>query len=166
MRKFILLLCFPYYVSAQKAAIVDIDSVILTMPEIKKAKARIDSVVYVLQKKLDALSDSLAEKIDSIKATVKPGEKVKPELVKQIDDAQKKLEDWQANAEKYLQKFQAELRVPFEKKAKEISLIVAKENGYSALVDCSVRGKGILYSEDPPVEITQLVIKRLKTKKP
>ena len=145
---------------AQKIALVDIDSVINSLPETAIAKGKLDSMLSRLQQKFDLMSDSMK----LLYAQVPHGEASESEkkaYVKKVNDLQNRIFDFQKKASNELECFRQALRAPIESKVKKQSIELARSEHYFALVENSKQDLGYRYTTIQPVDITTLVIRKL-----
>lgn len=134
-------------VSAQKIGYVDLQEIMTLMPEYKKANTDMESFSKSLEDELKKMSDEFQKKV----ADFQKGEKTMPEAIRnvkqqELQDMQTRIQDFQQSAQENIRKKEAELLKPIIEKAKGAIAQVAKEGGYSYIMDSSVAG--FLYKPD------------------
>ncbi|OYU97089.1 MAG: hypothetical protein CFE21_02025 [Bacteroidetes bacterium B1(2017)] len=134
-------------VKAQKFAYIDLQELMVLMPEYKKAATHMEAYNDTLKTASDMMVKEFQKKV----ADYQNAEKTMPASVKEMK--QKDLQDMQNNIEGYQQKMQEDLRnkqeeliKPIIEKAKNAISAVAKEGGYSYVFDSSVAG--LLYKPE------------------
>ncbi|HEY6160755.1 MAG TPA: OmpH family outer membrane protein [Bacteroidia bacterium] len=148
----------PLIAIAQRTAVVDLDSVISSMPETKIAMGKLDSALAYYQLKLNILSDSLDIVLKTWPRWTGTQKVAQNKKVKQIKDDIRNL---QRKAENELEEYRLCLREPIAYKARQLCIKVGKQNNYSSLVEVSRRNKGILFTDGEPDDITWRVISEI-----
>ena len=144
---------------AQKIAHVQLDSLITMMPESKVAQDLAQSYLKDLEKQVATMETELQTKYQSYMADAAGmSDLVKQTKEKELQDLNKRIEDFKASAQQDYQRKYAEMSKPIYDKAKKGIDIVAKENGYKYVLDTSTGN--VLYSEAAE-DILQLVKKKL-----
>jgi outer membrane protein len=146
---------------AQKIAHIQLDSLITMMPESKVAQELAQSYLKDLEKQVATMETELQTKYQDYMANGQ----TQPDLVKQakekeLQDLNKRIEDFKASAQQDYQRKYGEMSKPIYDKAKKGIDLVAKENGYKYVLDTSTGN--VLYSEAAE-DILQLVKKKLET---
>ena len=146
---------------AQKIAHIQLDSLITMMPESKVAQELAQSYLKDLEKQVATMETELQTKYQDYMAN---GQN-QPDLVKQakekeLQDLNKRIEDFKASAQQDYQRKYCEMSKPIYDKAKKGIDLVAKENGYKYVLDTSTGN--VLYSEAAE-DILQLVKKKLES---
>ncbi len=146
---------------AQKIAHIQLDSLITMMPESKVAQELAQSYLKDLEKQVATMETELQTKYQDYMANGQ----TQPDLVKQakekeLQDLNKRIEDFKASAQQDYQRKYGEMSKPIYDKAKKGIDLVAKENGFKYVLDTS--NGNVLYSEAAE-DILQLVKKKLET---
>jgi hypothetical protein len=161
MRLLALLLLLPALLPAQKAAVVDVDSLIKLMPETKIAVHKLDSAFSVYERQLDILSDSM----EWLSKHAPHGQDVPSEMkigyIRKVNRLSDRIRDFEKKAETELESYRLQLHDPIEKKVKEMCIRIAKQKGYAALIPLSKKEEGLLYYPGEPDDITTLVISEI-----
>ena len=151
MKKLIVLFALAAFmfsgnVMAQKMAHINLNDLLLLMPERKKAEADIQEYAKTLDSQMRVMNSEYESKVQEY--TAKEGimtEPVKADKQKEIGDLEDRIRNFQTTAQESLQKKQNELLEPMIAKAKKSIEEVAKEGGYKYVFDNS-QGT-LLYSE-------------------
>lgn len=144
---------------AQKIGHIRLDSLIAMMPESKDAREKGTEYYKKLESQVQAMSGELQAKYEEYqKQSATMSDLIKQTKEKELQDLQKRIQDFQGQAQTDLQKKNDELSRPIYDKANKAVAAVAKENGYKYIIDSSVGG--LLYSE-PADDVMNLVVKKL-----
>jgi outer membrane protein len=144
---------------AQKSGYVNLNDLLLLMPERKKAETDVQDYAKQLESQLKTMSAEYESKVGEYqKQESLMTEPVKADKQKELADLEERIRNFQTTAQESLQKKQSELLEPMVKKAKKAIEDVAKENGYKQILDVS---QGIVLYNDPADDIMVLVKKKL-----
>lgn len=148
--------------SAQKIGYISSDDILQYMPEAKKA----DSALKEFEAALSFQGDDYAKeyyRLDSIFAkdsgTWTPA--VKEVKKSKLVEAFQKVQSWNQEAQQLYQRKQQEVIQPLQKKAFDAVQIVAKEAGYTYVLD-----KSVMIVAPPADDLAPLVRKKLGIKEP
>ncbi|GEP94816.1 OmpH family outer membrane protein [Chitinophaga cymbidii] len=133
---------FSAKASAQsKIAHINAQALIQAMPETKKAQTDIETFAQGLEKESKTLIDEYNKKMQEFdkasQATPAMSETMKEVKVKEIQEAQKRIQDYETIAREKIQTKQNELLKPVYDKARKAIEDVAKEKGYNYVIDSS-----------------------------
>ncbi len=144
---------------AQKVAHINLNDLLLLMPERKKAESDIQEYAKTLETQMRTMNAEYESKVQdySSKESIMTAP-VKADKQKEISDLEDRIRNFQNTAQESLQKKQNELLEPMINKAKKGIEDVAKENSYKMVVDSS---QGVLLYSDPSDDIMNLVKKKL-----
>jgi outer membrane protein len=146
-------------VSAQKIAHINLNDLLLLLPERKKAETDIQDYAKQLDGQLKTMSNEYDSKIADYQAKESiMTDPVKADKQKEIGDLEERIKAFQQTAQESLQKKQNDLLEPMIEKSKKAIEEVAKENGYKNCIDSSA---GVLLYSDPADDIMALVKKKL-----
>ncbi len=149
------------FVQAQKIAHISLDSLITTMPESKTAQDVAQKYLKELETQVATMETELQAKYkDYMDNQDKYSPIVKNAKEGELQDLNKRIEDFKAQAQTDYQRKYGELSKPIYDKAKKAIEAVAKENSYKYVLDTS--SGNILYTE-PGDDILILVKKKLET---
>jgi len=144
-----------------KIGYISLQELIPSMPEYRKADTALNDYQNALAQNFEDMKreymekDSLLNSKDTIKYT-----KAQLELKKrEISDMLIKLQGWQQQAQQLYQQKQQDLIQPIQKKAVDAVQTVAKENGYTYVLN-----KEILLTSPPADDLLPLVKKKLGIK--
>lgn len=149
---------------AQKIAHISLDSLITAMPESKTAQEVAQKYLKDLENQVATMDNELQTKYaDYMKNKDTYSALVASTKETELQDLNKRIEDFKGQAQQDYQRKYGELSKPIYDKAKKAIDLVAKENGYKYVLDTS--SGNILYSE-PSDDIIGLVIKKMSTMEP
>ena len=144
---------------AQKTGFVNLNDLLLLMPERKKAETDIQDYAKQLDSQLKTMSAEYESKVGEYqKQEAMMAEPLKVDKQKELADLEERIRTFQSTAQESLQKKQSELLEPMVKKAKKAIEDVSKEGSYKQVFDTS---SGIVLYNDPADDIAALVKKKL-----
>ena len=147
--------------NAQKIAHISLDSLITTMSESKTAQEVAQKYLKDLENQVATMDTELQAKYaDYMKNKDSYSALVASTKETELQDLNKRIEDFKASAQQDYQRKYGELSKPIYDKAKKAIDLVAKENGYKYVLDTS--SGNVLYTE-PADDILPLVKKKLDT---
>ena len=145
--------------NAQKIAHIHLDSLIAMMPEAIEAKKASDEHLKMLQNQIVGMEQELQQKYDDYQAnSAKLSDLLKKTKEQEITDLNKRVQDFQMQAQQELQTKNSELAQPIYEKAKKVIKEVAAEKGYKYVLDST---QGMLLYSDPADDIFNDVKKKL-----
>ncbi len=164
---YILLLAITLVTSAQaqKVAHLDYDSLLSAMPETKMASETANAYLSSLDAELTAMQQEFKKKEQTFLSESNASEFLKSTRQKELEQLQKRIEDFKTQARQDYGKRQIELTTPIMEKAQAAVKAVAKELGYKYVLDKSRRSTFILYSEESD-NILGKVLKKLESMPP
>lgn len=155
----VLLVISAITANAQKIAHINLDSVISLMPETKKAQEQGQDFGKQLEQQIIGMQKELQEKYEKLQAEqANLAPLVLESRRKEVEDLNRRIGDFQQQAQQEYQKKTAELSKPVYDKAKKAIEQVAKENSYRYVLDTS---SGVVIYNEPTDDIIGLVIKKL-----
>jgi outer membrane protein len=146
---------------AQKIAHISLDSLITIMPESKVAQEVAQKYLKDLENQVATMDTELQTKYAAYMKDSESGTMsalVKTTRESELQDLNKRIEDFKAQAQQDYQRKYGELSKPIYDKAKQAIDLVAKENGYKYVLDTS--SGNVLYSESAD-DILPIVKKKL-----
>lgn len=147
------------FAHAQKIAHISLDSLITLMPESKVAQDMAQKYLKDLESQVSSMELELQTKYnDYMQNQATFSDLVKKTKENELQDLNKRIEDFKASAQQDYQRKYGEISKPIYDKAKKGIDAVAKENGYKYVLDTS--SGNVLYSE-PTDDIIGLVKKKL-----
>jgi len=164
MRKFALAMVFAlcggvFVANAQKLGYVDLQEVMVAMPEYKKANADMEKYQKQLEDDLGKLQEEFQTKYkayETSQTTMSPTMREFKE--KELRQLQERIQEFQQSAVEDSRKKEAELLKPIVEKAKAAIAQVAKESGYAYVFDSNTAG--MLYKPEGD-DVTAMVKKKL-----
>lgn len=128
-------------VSAQKIGYIDLQMLMEKMPEYTKSLKRLELYRDTLQNELKKMSDEYDAKVKEYQTL----EKTRSEMVNQskreeIGSIEERIRRFSENAQEDMRSREKEMLTPIIDKAKATIAIVAKENGYSYVMDSGTTG--------------------------
>jgi outer membrane protein len=145
--------------NAQKIAHISLDSLITTMAESKSAQDVAQKYLKDLESQVATMDNELQTKYaDYMKNKDTYSPLVASTKESELQDLNKRIEDFKGQAQQDYQRKYAELSKPIYDKAKKAIDLVAKENSYKYVLDTSAGN--VLYTE-PADDILTLVKKKL-----
>jgi outer membrane protein len=147
------------FAQAQKIAHISLDSLITLMPESKVAQDVAQKYLKELETQVATMETELQTKYaDYMKNKDSYSPIVAAAKEQELQDLNKRIEDFKAQAQQDYQRKYGELSKPIYDKAKKAIEAVAKENSYKYVLDTSTGN--VLYTE-PSDDIIGLVKKKL-----
>ncbi len=129
----------------QKIGYINSEELIMAMPEAKKATADITAYAKTFQDQLQAMQKELETKYKAYEAGVKTmTEAMKDVKEKELTDLQNRIQSVQQGAEEKIAAKRQDMLKPITEKADAAIQAVAKEKGYSYILDANAGG--IIYA--------------------
>lgn len=137
---------------------------IQAMPEFDSARVKLEKLNTELQNTAELLQVELNNKYETyLKESKNLTDLVKQTKEQELQDAQKRLTDFQTNAQTQMQEMQVKLFTPVTEKADKAIKEVGKENGYIYIFDLS-QNQIIYFDEAKSTNVIQLVKNKLGLK--
>lgn len=122
----------------QKIGYINSEELILSMPEAKKADADINTYAKTFQDQLTSMQKELETKYKAYEAGAKTmSEAMRDVKEKELQDLQGRIQSTQQSAEEKIAAKRQELLKPITEKADKAIQDVAKEKGYTYILDAS-----------------------------
>ena len=148
-------------VSAQKFARINLQEIIVAMPEFAEAQKNLESFCKDLQEQMEQIQVEFNNKLaDFQKNQENMAASVKQIKQQELEQLQQRYAEFQQIAQQDFQKKEGELLEPVQKKAQEAVNKVAKANGYLAVYNTSIPSLAY-FDEAQLVDIAPLVKKEL-----
>lgn len=148
-------------VSAQKFARINLQEIIVAMPEFAEAQKNLESFGKDLQEQMEQIQVEFNNKLaDFQKNQESMAASVKQIKQQELEQLQQRYAEFQQIAQQDFQKKEGELLEPVQKKAQEAVNKVAKANGYLAVYNTSIPSLAY-FDEAQLVDIAPLVKKEL-----
>ena len=148
-------------VSAQKFARVNLQEIVVAMPEFSEAQKNLEAFGKDLQEQMEQIQVEFNNKLaDFEKNQATMAASVKQMKQQELQQLQQRYNEFQQIAQQDFQKKEGELLEPVQKKAQEAVNKVAKANGYLAVYNTSIPSLAY-FDEAQLVDIAPLVKKEL-----
>ena len=148
-------------VSAQKFARINLQDIVVAMPEFEEAQKNLEAFGKDLQEQMEQIQVEFNNKLaDFQKNQATMAASIKQMKQQELEQLQQRFSEFQQIAQQDFQKKQAELIEPVQKKAQEAVNKVAKANGYVVVFDTSVPSLAYI-DEAQTADIAPLVKKEL-----
>ena len=145
--------------NAQKIAYIHRDSIFASMPETIAAKNTLNSFLSQAQTELQSMQTEYQTKVNDFNASVDSlSDVVKNNKVADIQALEKRIQDFQVQAQTEYNKKQQDLLVPIQNKFDAALEKVRKAGGYNVIMNISA---DVLYV-DPKYIITDKMMKELE----
>ena len=148
-------------VSAQKIARINVQEIVMAMPEFDEAQKNLEAFGKDLNEQMEQIQVEFNNKLaDFQKNQATMAASVKQMRQQELEQLQQRFSEFQQIAQQDFQKKQAELIEPVQKKAQEAVNKVAKANGYILVFDISIPSLAYI-DEAQTTDIAPLVKKEL-----
>lgn len=148
---------------AQKIGYAESEYILSQLPEFKKIESELKTHGEQLQNQIKAKAEDLQAKIkayQNMPATTPDA--IKADKEREIQSLQENYQKFQQDAQSSYQKKTADLMDPVYKKIGKAIEEVAKENGFSFIINPAIQNGGdILLFSDEKYNISDLVLKKL-----
>jgi outer membrane protein len=166
MKKIITLLTFLALIGgsnlfSQKIGHINSNELLMAMPERAQIETEIQNHAKQLESQLLAMQRELETKYQDFQAKEKlMSESIREDKIKELTSLETRLNDFQESAQNDLQKKEKALTEPLIAKAKNAIETVAKENGYTYIIDSGI-GFILYIDKTTASDIMPLVKKQL-----
>ena len=148
--------------AALKIGYADVEYIFDQMPESKKIDAELQSMQTQLKKQYDMKVAEFQKKLEEYKqygATVPDA--VKQNSERELQQLEQNIQLLQQNSQSDLQKRQVQLMEPIYAKVGKAIEDVAKENGFSLIINNQISGLDVILFGDEKLNVSDLVLKKL-----
>jgi len=146
-----------------KVGYINSDSLMLVMPGTDSANAILQAEYKTYQTKLAAMSEELNTKYQAYQANLSTmSALIKETTLAELQDLNARIESFSSSADSTFAKRKVEVLKPIQAKALKAIGEVAKENGYTYIIDSAV---GVLLYKTEGDDISSLVKSKLGIKK-
>jgi outer membrane protein len=137
---------------------------IQAMPDFDSARVKLEKLNTELQNTAELLQVELNNKYETyLKESKNLTDLVRQTKEQELQDAQKRLTDFQTNAQTQIQEMQVKLFTPVTEKADKAIRDIGKENGYIYVFDLS-QNQIVYFDETKSTNVMQLVKTKLGLK--
>lgn len=169
MRKLVLLLVLglgAHLSQAQTASVkigyADVDYIFSQLPESKAIEAELKSTQAQLKNQIDAKYQDFQKKLADYNANLNTMlDAVRQNTERELQQMQQNIEKLQADAQTTIQTKQTQLMDPVYKKVGKGIEDVAKENGFSFILNQQIGGLDVILYGDEKMDISDMVLKKL-----
>ena len=146
-----------------KVGHVNLGELLQSMPELKKSDSALQSYQKAFEDQYNSMTEEYQKKLKAYQeGSATWTEPVKEVKANEITDLQKRIQEFQQTYQEKMTGKKQEIIAPILKKAQDAIQAVAKENGYTYILDAS-QGCALLYSVETS-DIMPLVKKKLGLK--
>lgn len=146
----------------QKIATVDVQAIYELMPEKAAAEASLQATSAQYQREYESVQQEFGQKYaayQAISANASTPATIKERRMREIQDGDKKIQQFVAQADSDLQARERELTAPIRAKISEAIAAVGREGGYTYIIDVS--GGRLAYSGPDAIDVTDAVKQKL-----
>ncbi|MCZ8353714.1 MAG: OmpH family outer membrane protein [Cyclobacteriaceae bacterium] len=148
--------------NASKVGYADVDYIFSQMPEFKQIDAELTTLQNQLKKNLEAKSAEFQRKLTEYQQNAeKMLDAVRQNTVRELEQLQANLQKLQEDAQTEIQKKQNTLMEPVYAKVGKTIEEVAKENGFTFVLNQQIGGLDVILYGDPANDISDLVLKKM-----
>jgi outer membrane protein len=138
---------------------INSNDLLMVMPERAAAEKALQQEAQKLEEQLKVMTTEYQNKVADFQANAATmSELIKQTKAQEIGDLEKRIQEFQASAQETLQKKEQELLEPIIEKARKAIEDVAKENGYTYILDT---GTGAVLYQPESDDILPLVKQKL-----
>ena len=139
IKKFLLaaIIALPMCAFAQKFGVVSADAIMQSMPEITEIQKKLADASQKYEAEFKNLTDEMQKKYEEYQKLEKDAtqpEGIKERRLSELQDLNKKIEDFRANASQQLQKQQADLMQPVQERVLKAIQVVGQKNGFTFIL--------------------------------
>ena len=153
-----ILVALPFSVFAQKFAIIDTQSLMESMPELKTANEQLEAANKKYAEEFKMLQEEFRKKYEEFQA-LDPStlQTIKDRRMQEMQELDNKIQQFQATASQDLQRQQQQLMAPIQEKVMQAVQAVGAEGSYTFVFE---KGQAIYRGSDV-ADITAAVKSRL-----
>jgi len=132
-----------------KVAHINVNELMAAMPDMKAANVQLEKITKTYDTDYNSMVEEFRKKVDQYqKESSTVSEAINDTRSKEVQDMQKRIQDYQQNASKELQEKQEAIYKPIMEKSRAAIQKVAKAKGYQYVLD-STTGSGVLLADGP-----------------
>ena len=147
--------------AAQKFARIDLQAIVIAMPEFEEAQKNLEAFGKDLQEQMEQIQVEFNNKLaDFQKNQNTMAASIKQMKQQELEQLQQRFSEFQQIAQQDFQKKEGELLEPVQKKAQDAVNKIAKANGYLAVFNTSIPSL-VYFDEAQLTDIASLVKKEL-----
>lgn len=168
MRKLLFLFAFglltsaAYAQTAPKIGYANVDYILGQMPEFKQVDTDLRSLENQLKKNLEAKGAEFQRKVAEYQQNLNTMlEAVRANTERELTQLQQNLQKMQEEAQAEIQKKSTTLMDPVYAKVGKTIEDVAKENGFTLILNSQISGLDVVLYGDSSVDVSDLVLKKM-----
>lgn len=169
MRKFVLLLVLGFgalvshaQTAPLKIGYADVDYIFSQLPESKAVDSELKSTQAQLKNQIDAKYQEFQKKLADYNANLNTMlEAVRANTERELQQMQQNIEKLQSDAQTTIQTKQTQLMDPVYKKVSKGIEDVAKENGFTFVLNQQIGGLDVILYGDEKMDVSDMVLKKL-----
>jgi outer membrane protein len=148
--------------ASTKIGYADVDYIFSQLPESKAIEAELKSTQTQLKNQIDAKYAEFQKKLADYNANLNTMlDAVRQNTERELQQMQQNIEKLQADAQTTIQTKQTQLMEPVYKKVGKGIEDVAKENGFTFILNQQIGGLDVILYCDDKMDISDLVLKKL-----
>jgi len=146
-----------------KVGYADVEYILSKMPETTKAQVVLDEIATRVSKTRDSMILDYSVKLEAYKKTVATLEEaIKKEKETDLLKLQQSIQGFDKNTQIGINSRKNELLTPIYNRIGELVSVVAKENGYTHILNAQINGNSVLIYAEESTDISDLVIAKAK----
>src|SRR5688500_11318011 len=148
--------------ASSKIGFADVDYIFSQMPEAKQIDTELKSTQTQLKTQIDSKTQEFQKKLADYQANLNTMlDAVRQNTERELTMLQENLQKLQQDAQTTIQNKQAQLMEPVYKKVGKAIEDVAKENGYTFILNQQIGGLDVILYGDENSDVSDLVLKKL-----
>ncbi|MBL3654907.1 OmpH family outer membrane protein [Fulvivirga sediminis] len=145
-----------------KIAYADVDYILSQMPEAKQVESDLKAHNTQLQNQLQAKYQEYQEKLQAYQQGASTMDAaIRQDKETELAQLEQRIQKFQQDAQNSMQKKQADLMQPLYEKVGNNIESVAKENGYTYVLNGQIAGVDVVLYADSKFDISDLVLKKM-----
>ncbi|GIV37021.1 MAG: cationic outer membrane protein OmpH [Cyclobacteriaceae bacterium] len=147
---------------AVKVGFADVEYIFSQMPESKTIESELQALQAQLKKQIDAKVADFQKKLAEYQQFgANVPEAVRQNTERELRQMQENIEKLQQDAQAEMQRKQTQLMEPVYQKVGKAIEDVAKENGFSIILNNQISGLDVILYGDEKLDVSDLVLKKL-----
>jgi outer membrane protein len=148
--------------TTQKIGYADVEYIFSQMPESKTIEAELQSLQNQLKKQIDTKLAEFQKKVAEYQQFgANVPESVRQNTERELRQMQENIEKLQQDAQMDMQRKQSQLMEPVYTKVGKAIEEVAKENGFSLILNNQISGLDVILYGDEKLDVSDLVLKKM-----
>lgn len=148
--------------ASSKIGFADVDYIFSQMPEAKQIDTELKSTQQQLKNQIDTKSQEFQKKLADYQANLNTMlDAVRQNTERELQQLQENLQKLQQDAQVTIQNKQSQLMEPVYQKVGKAIEDVAKENGYTFILNQQIGGLDVILYGDENNDVSDLVLKKL-----